>query len=55
MAAKNTPNLPGSSRMKSPGTTGTNKKLPVGKNSKGATSKVTNMAKAGGIKMKKSC
>lgn len=47
------PNLPGSSRMQSPATTGANKKLAVGQNSKGATSKVT--AKAKGIKMKKSC
>lgn len=53
--AKATPNLPGSSRMKSPVTTGANKKLAVGQNSKGATSKVMSAAKSKGIKMKKNC
>jgi hypothetical protein len=51
--AKAKPNLPGSSRMQAPATTGTNKKLAVGQNSKGATKKVTSSAK--GVKMKKSC
>ena len=53
--AKATPNLPGSSRMKAPVTTGNNKKLAVGQNSKGATNKVMSIAKSKGMKMKKSC
>lgn len=39
--AKDTPNLPGSSRLQAPSTTGGNKKLAINQNSKGATNKVT--------------
>jgi hypothetical protein len=53
--AKNSPNLPGSSRMQMPSTTGGNKGLPINQNSKGATSKVMSGAKGKGIKMKKNC
>jgi len=52
---KNTPNLPGSSRLQGPSTTGGNKSLPINQNSKGATKKVMSGAKSGGIKMKKNC
>jgi hypothetical protein len=47
---KNTPNLPGSSRMQMPSTTGGNKKLSINQNSKGATSKVVSGAKGKGMK-----
>jgi hypothetical protein len=53
--AKNSPNLPGSSRMQMPSTTGGNKRLSINQNSKGATNKVISGAKSGGIKMKKNC
>ena len=53
--AKDIPNLPGSSRLQGPSTTGSNKKLSINQNSKGATSKVMSGAKSGGIKMKKNC
>lgn len=44
---KNTPNLPGSSRMQMPVTSGSNKKLPINQNSKGVTSKVMAAASKG--------
>jgi len=47
---KNTPNLPGSSRMQMPSTTGGNKKLSINQNSKGATSKVVSGVKGKGMK-----
>ena len=48
--AKNTPNLPGSSRMQMPSTTGGNKRLSINQNSKGATNKVMSGAKGKGMK-----
>jgi hypothetical protein len=48
--AKSTPKLPGSSRMKAPATSGSNKKLAINQNSKGATSKVMSSAKGKGMK-----
>jgi hypothetical protein len=48
--SKNTPNLPGSSRMQMPSTSGSNKKLAINQNSKGATSKVVSGAKGKGMK-----
>jgi len=51
--AKNTPNLPGSSRMQAPTTTGGNKRLSINQNSKGATSKVMSGAKGKGMKSNK--
>jgi hypothetical protein len=53
--AKDTPNLPGSSRLQAPTTTGGNKRLSINQNSKGATSKVMSGAKGKGMKMKKNC
>jgi hypothetical protein len=48
---KNTPNLPGSSRMQMPSTgTGSSQKLAINQNSKGATSKVMSGAKGKGMK-----
>jgi hypothetical protein len=47
---KNTPNLPGSSRMQMPSTSGSNKKLAINQNSKGVTSKVMSSAKGKGMK-----
>jgi hypothetical protein len=47
---KNTPNLPGSSRMQMPSTSGSNKKLAINQNSKGATSKVMSSTKGKGMK-----
>jgi hypothetical protein len=48
--AKDTPNLPGSSRLQAPTTTGGNKRLSINQNSKGATSKVMSGAKGKGMK-----
>jgi hypothetical protein len=47
---KNTPNLPGSSRMQMPSGSGSNKKLAINQNSKGATKKVMASAKGKGMK-----
>ena len=52
---KNTPNLPGSSRMQMPSTSGSNKKLAINQNSKGVTSKVMSSAKGKGMKGSNSC
>lgn len=49
---KNTPNLPGSSRMQMPSGSGSNKKLAINQNSKGATSKVMSSASGTGLKKK---
>ena len=47
---KNTPNLPGSSRMQMPSSGGSTPKLAINQNSKGATSKVMASAKGKGMK-----
>jgi len=44
---KDTPNLPGSSRMQMPSTGGSTPKLSVNQNSKGATKKVMSSASKG--------
>ena len=48
--SKDTPNLPGSSRMQMPSTGGSTPKLAINQNSKGATSKVMASAKGKGMK-----
>ena len=48
---KDTPNLPGSSRMQMPSTgTGSTQKLAINQNSKGATNKIMSSAKGKGMK-----
>ena len=47
---KDTPNLPGSSRMQMSSSGGSNKKLAINQNSKGATSKVMSSTKGKGMK-----
>jgi hypothetical protein len=44
---KDTPNLPGSSRMQMPSTGGSTPKLSVNQNSKGATKKIMSSASKG--------
>lgn len=47
--SKNTPSLPGSSRMQMPSTGNSTPKLSVNQNSKGASKKVMSLAKGKGM------